>query len=173
VAAARDAARAVGEEEQRRVLDGDDMLLGFLDAREEELPLEEFVGLHGPARVMFENVLTALISNALSIGLMTLMPFTLGRLVLWLKHNWHLLLPGRMNVEGGGTGAGMGGREVGVAYYSDAVTLVIGYAALLLLTLKVLLLSLLLGHRQRHLQAIFLFYLHTLIFAERVRVCRD
>ena len=155
VAAARDAARAVGEEEQRRVLDGDDMLLGFLDAREEELPLEEFVGLHGPARVMFENVLTALISNALSIGLMTLMPFTLGRLVLWLKHNWQLLLPGRMNVEGGGAGAGKGGREVGVAYYSDAVTLVIGYAALLLLTLKVLLLSLLLGHRQRHLQAFF------------------
>ena len=46
-----------------------------------QVPLEEFVGLHGPVRVMIENVLTALISNALSIGSLTLMPFTLGRLV--------------------------------------------------------------------------------------------
>jgi hypothetical protein len=140
------AMEAAGVDEEQRVqdmhADADDMLLGFLDAREEEVPLDEFVGLHGPIRVMVENVLTALISNALSIGSLTLMPFTLGRLVLWLKHNWHLLLPGRA----AGRGGGLGGRE---AYYSDWVTLMIGYATLLVLTLKVVLLSLVLGKRQQ------------------------
>lgn len=149
LAAERDAARvidAAAEDGEQRVqdmhADADDMLLGFLDAREEEVPLDEFVGLHGPIRVMVENVLTALISNALSIGSLTLMPFTLGRLVLWLKHNWHVLVPGRVAGRGGASG----GRE---AYYSDWVTLVIGYATLLVLTLKVVLLSLVLGKRQQ------------------------
>jgi hypothetical protein len=145
-AAVQDRQMDAAVDEEQRVqdmhADADDMLLGFLDAREEEVPLDEFVGLHGPIRVMVENVLTALISNALSIGSLTLMPFTLGRLVLWLKHNWYLLLPGRA----AGRGAGLGGRE---AYYSDWVTLMIGYATLLVLTLKVVLLSLVLGKRQQ------------------------
>jgi len=92
----------------------DDIVLGFLDVREDEVPLEEFVGLHGPVRVMVENVLTALISNALSIGSLTLMPFTLGRVVLWLKHNWHSLVSWRMHpvVQGGGGGQRGGGITV-------------------------------------------------------------
>ena len=124
------------------------------------MPLEEFVGLHGPLRVIVENVCTALISNALSIGSLTLMPFTIGRVVLWLKHNGlHLLLHEHAGTTGleeynnvnmpsaagrarasAGRGAGGGGRAGGVMY-SDGFTLVVGYATLVLLALGLLLLS--------------------------------
>ena len=42
-----------------------------------QVPLEEFVGLRGPARVMVENALTALLSNSLCIAVIALVPMVL------------------------------------------------------------------------------------------------
>lgn len=117
--------------------EADDVMLGFFDGREEEVPLDEFVGLRGPLRVMLENALTALISNGLFIGILTLIPFSLGRVVLWLKHNWQLLLtlPFWLYED----------QPEHTAYYSDAVTLLVGYCCVMFLVLTGAVASLLIG----------------------------
>jgi len=55
------------------------------DELEMEVPLEEFIGLRGPWRPIFENALTALVFNGMLIAIITLIPFTLGRIVLACK----------------------------------------------------------------------------------------
>mmetsp|Transcript_71728 Transcript_71728/g.191370 ORF Transcript_71728/g.191370 Transcript_71728/m.191370 type:complete len:663 (-) Transcript_71728:5-1993(-) len=113
--------------------DGGDGGMGGLGAgRDDEVPLEEFLGLRGPIRHMVENAVTALVSNALFIGLLTLLPFSVGRLAILIKTQVGAVLR-----VGGGSGG----------HYSDGVTLLVGYVCIMLLVLELVLLSLLLGPR--------------------------
>ncbi|CAK9266883.1 unnamed protein product [Sphagnum jensenii] len=48
----------------------------------EDVPFDELVGMQGPVFHLMENAITVLASNAIFLGLVALVPFTLGRLVL-------------------------------------------------------------------------------------------
>ncbi|CAK9208987.1 unnamed protein product [Sphagnum troendelagicum] len=48
----------------------------------EDVPFDELVGMQGPVFHLVENAITVLASNAIFLGLVALVPFTLGRLVL-------------------------------------------------------------------------------------------
>ncbi|KAJ7549201.1 hypothetical protein O6H91_07G045200 [Diphasiastrum complanatum] len=48
----------------------------------EDVPFDELVGMQGPVFHLVENAITVLASNAIFLGLVALVPFTLGRVVL-------------------------------------------------------------------------------------------
>ncbi|KAG0570423.1 hypothetical protein KC19_6G161200, partial [Ceratodon purpureus] len=48
----------------------------------EDVPFDELIGMEGPIYHLVENAITVLASNAIFLGLVALIPFTLGRLVL-------------------------------------------------------------------------------------------
>lgn len=57
-------------------------LFGLFDLDPDEVPLEEVVGLRGQLRNLFDNALTVLFSNAVFLGIFTLIPLLFGRLTL-------------------------------------------------------------------------------------------
>ncbi|GBG74019.1 hypothetical protein CBR_g17730 [Chara braunii] len=50
----------------------------------DEVPLEELVGLQGPVLHLLENAVTVIVSNALFLAIAVLVPFTIGRAVIVL-----------------------------------------------------------------------------------------
>lgn len=50
----------------------------------EDVPFDELVGMQGPVFHLIENAITVLASNAIFLGLVVFLPFTLGRIVLSL-----------------------------------------------------------------------------------------
>lgn len=50
----------------------------------EDVPFDELVGMQGPVFHLLENAITVLASNAIFLGLVAFLPFTLGRIVLSL-----------------------------------------------------------------------------------------
>eukprot|EP00178_Gracilaria_changii_P025840 TRINITY_DN793_c1_g4_i1.p1 TRINITY_DN793_c1_g4~~TRINITY_DN793_c1_g4_i1.p1 ORF type:complete len:1115 (+),score=186.48 TRINITY_DN793_c1_g4_i1:299-3643(+) len=59
-------------------------LFGLFELDPDEVPLEEVVGLRGHIRNLFDNAGTVLISNAIFLGIFTLIPLLIGRLALRL-----------------------------------------------------------------------------------------
>lgn len=57
-------------------------LFGLFELDPDEVPLEEVVGLRGHLRNLFDNALTVLFSNAIFLGVFTLVPLLIGRLTL-------------------------------------------------------------------------------------------
>ncbi|KAI0562972.1 hypothetical protein FGB62_48g135 [Gracilaria domingensis] len=57
---------------------------GLFELDPDEVPLEEVVGLRGHIRNLFDNAGTVLISNAIFLGIFTLIPLLIGRLALRL-----------------------------------------------------------------------------------------
>lgn len=57
---------------------------GLFDLDPDEVPLEEVVGLRGHIRNLFDNAGTVLVSNAVFLGVFTLIPLLIGRLTLRL-----------------------------------------------------------------------------------------
>lgn len=57
---------------------------GLFDLDPDDLPLEEVVGLRGHIRNLFDNAGTVLVSNAVFLGVFTLIPLLIGRLTLRL-----------------------------------------------------------------------------------------
>lgn len=57
-------------------------LFGLFELDPDEVPLEEVVGLRGHLRHLFDNALTVLFSNAIFLGVFTLVPLLIGRLTL-------------------------------------------------------------------------------------------
>ncbi|EKX54212.1 hypothetical protein GUITHDRAFT_160839 [Guillardia theta CCMP2712] len=123
-------------EVENQEVQNDDPLVGFLDGRE-EIPLEEFIGINGPLPLILENFLTVLISNAIFIGMLTFIPFSIGRSILWFKHNWKVFFDITFTE-----------KEAESAYYGDGVTLLTGYATIIFILLDVILVSLVFGTRQ-------------------------
>ena len=118
--------------------------------REEEVPLEEFIGLRGPLRVIVENALTALLSNSLCIALVTLIPFTLGRTVLWFKHRWRgLFIWASAFLSQRDIADQREMQDVGMLEmrYGDGVTLLTGYAFIAFFILNLVTFSILFGDR--------------------------
>eukprot|EP00960_Hanusia_phi_P043657 756182-Hanusia_phi.AAC.1 len=123
-------------EMENQELANDDALVGFLDGRE-EIPLEEFIGINGPLPLIIENFFTVLISNAIFIGMLTFVPFSIGRSILWFKHNWKVFFDITFTE-----------KEAETAYYGDGVTLLTGYATVIFILLDVVLVSMVSGTRQ-------------------------
>lgn len=66
-------------------------LFGLFELDPEEVPLEEMVGLRGNIRQLFDNAGTVLVSNAIFLGIFTLIPLLVGRLalrILFLRSRW-------------------------------------------------------------------------------------
>lgn len=61
-------------------------LFGFFELDPDEVPLEEIVGLRGHIRNLFDNAGTVLVTNAVFLGVFTLIPLLIGRLTLRLFH---------------------------------------------------------------------------------------
>lgn len=61
-------------------------LFGLFELDPDEVPLEEVVGLRGHIRNLFDNAGTVLVSNAIFLGVFTLIPLLIGRLTLRLFH---------------------------------------------------------------------------------------
>eukprot|EP00737_Agarophyton_chilense_P000307 gb/GEZJ01000350.1/.p1 GENE.gb/GEZJ01000350.1/~~gb/GEZJ01000350.1/.p1 ORF type:complete len:1051 (-),score=144.27 gb/GEZJ01000350.1/:1268-4420(-) len=59
-------------------------LFGLFELDPDEVPLEEVVGLRGHIRNLFDNAGTVLVSNAIFLGIFTLIPLLIGRLALRL-----------------------------------------------------------------------------------------
>lgn len=59
-------------------------LFGLFELDPDEVPLEEVVGLRGHIRNLFDNAGTVLVSNAIFLGVFTLIPLLIGRLTLRL-----------------------------------------------------------------------------------------
>lgn len=59
-------------------------IFGIFDLDPDEVPLEEVVGLRGRIRNLFDNAGTMLVSNAIFLGVFTLIPLLIGRLTLRL-----------------------------------------------------------------------------------------
>lgn len=59
-------------------------LFGLFELDPDEVPLEEVVGLRGHIRNLFDNACTVLVSNAVFLGVFTLIPLLIGRLTLRL-----------------------------------------------------------------------------------------
>jgi hypothetical protein len=57
-------------------------LFGLFELDPEEVPLEEMVGLRGNIRSLFDNAGTVLVSNAIFLGIFTLIPLLVGRMAL-------------------------------------------------------------------------------------------
>lgn len=57
-------------------------LFGLFEIDPDEVPLEEVVGLRGHIRTLFDNAGTVLVSNAIFLGVFTLIPLLIGRLTL-------------------------------------------------------------------------------------------
>lgn len=57
-------------------------LFGLFELDPDEVPLEEVVGLRGHIRNLFDNAGTVLVSNAIFLGIFTLIPLLIGRLTL-------------------------------------------------------------------------------------------
>ena len=60
------------------------VLFGIFDLDPEDVPLEEVVGLRGHLRNLVDNAVTVLISNAIFLGVFTLIPLLIGRLTVRL-----------------------------------------------------------------------------------------
>lgn len=71
-----------GEEDEGRGDGG--ALFGLFELDPDEVPLEEVVGLRGPIKNLFDNAGTVLVSNAMFLGVFTLIPLLIGRLTLRL-----------------------------------------------------------------------------------------
>lgn len=50
----------------------------------EDVPFDELVGMQGPVFHLVENAITVLASNAIFLGVVIFLPFTLGRIVLFI-----------------------------------------------------------------------------------------
>nr|PNR39211.1 hypothetical protein PHYPA_019489 [Physcomitrium patens] len=48
----------------------------------EDVPFDELVGMQGPVFHLLENAVTVLLSNAIFLGIVALIPFTLGRIII-------------------------------------------------------------------------------------------
>lgn len=59
-------------------------IFGLFELDPDEVPLEEVVGLKGHIRNLFDNACTVLLSNAIFLGVFTLIPLLIGRLTLRL-----------------------------------------------------------------------------------------
>lgn len=57
-------------------------LFGLFELDPDEVPLEEMVGLRGHLRNLFDNAGTVLVSNAMFLGIFTLIPLLVGSLAL-------------------------------------------------------------------------------------------
>lgn len=73
-------------------------LFGLFELDPDEVPLEEVVGLRGHLRNLFDNAGTVLISNAIFLGIFTLIPLIIGRVTLHVVSlhvmPWNALLRG-------------------------------------------------------------------------------
>lgn len=74
----------VGEENDPDGRGDGGALFGLFELDPDEVPLEEVVGLRGHIRNLFDNAGTVLISNAIFLGVFTLIPLLIGRLTLRL-----------------------------------------------------------------------------------------
>eukprot|EP00249_Psilotum_nudum_P023521 c28905_g1_i3 orf=461-3532(+) len=63
----------------------------------EDVPFDELVGMQGPVFHLVENAVTVLASNAIFLGLLAFLPFTLGRIVLSLAS--HLVVTGTASAK--------------------------------------------------------------------------
>eukprot|EP00249_Psilotum_nudum_P023520 c28905_g1_i2 orf=77-3538(+) len=63
----------------------------------EDVPFDELVGMQGPVFHLVENAVTVLASNAIFLGLVAFLPFTLGRIVLSLAS--HLVVTGSASAK--------------------------------------------------------------------------
>jgi hypothetical protein len=80
-----------GESEEEEVIAQEPLQINFdnpnmnLDALENnEIDLEQVIGLKGPYSTFLQNAATVLITNMLSLLLLVLIPYILGRLVNWI-----------------------------------------------------------------------------------------
>ncbi|MCO5559734.1 hypothetical protein L7F22_013336 [Adiantum nelumboides] len=60
----------------------------------EDVPFDELVGMQGPVFHFLENAFTVLASNAIFLGLVAFLPFTLGRIILYLASYMTSMGPG-------------------------------------------------------------------------------
>lgn len=65
----------------------------------EDVPFDELFGMHGPVFEVVEHACTLLASNAIFLGLVVLVPFTLGRIVLHFTNHLTLIKTSSINVE--------------------------------------------------------------------------
>ncbi|KAH7307266.1 hypothetical protein KP509_22G052000 [Ceratopteris richardii] len=63
----------------------------------EDVPFDELVGMQGPVFHLLENAFTVLASNAIFLGLVALLPFTLGRIALYIPSHMFHGAPGSNN----------------------------------------------------------------------------
>jgi hypothetical protein len=80
-----------GESEEEEVIAQEPLQINFdnpnmnLDALENnEIDLEQVIGLKGPYSTFLQNAATVLITNMLSLLLLVLIPYILGRIVNWI-----------------------------------------------------------------------------------------
>lgn len=73
-----------GEEDENDAGADGGALFGLFELDPDEVPLEEVVGLRGQIRNLFDNAGTVLVSNAIFLGVFTLIPLLIGRLTLRL-----------------------------------------------------------------------------------------